>query len=129
MRAAVHPERSRGTSARRDPSTPLGVNGSVALGLLCLVFAACPPPVAGPEAVVDPLPYASPLMGTGGFAYFHGSAFPGACVPHGLVKVGPDTRGAKYGDLRFIHYSGYWAGDDTALGFSHLHLHGAGATN
>lgn len=104
------------------------VNGW-ALGLLCLVFAACAPPVAGPEAVVDPLPYASPLMGTGGFAYFHGSAFPGACVPHGLVKVGPDTRGAKYGDLRFIHYSGYWAGDDTALGFSHLHLHGAGATD
>ena len=68
-------------------------------------------------------------MGTGGFAYFHGSAFPGADVPHGLVKVGPDTRGAKYGDLRFIHYSGYWAGDDTAMGFSHLHLHGAGATD
>jgi predicted alpha-1,2-mannosidase len=68
-------------------------------------------------------------MGTGGFAYFHGSAFPGACVPHGLVKVGPDTRGAQYGDLRFIHYSGYWAGDDTAMGFSHVHLHGAGATD
>lgn len=77
----------------------------------------------------DPLAYASPLMGTGGFAYFHGAAFPGACVPHGLVKVGPDTRGAQYGDLRFIHYSGYWAGDDTAMGFSHLHLHGTGATD
>lgn len=77
----------------------------------------------------EPLAYASPLMGTGGFAYFHGAAFPGACVPHGLVKVGPDTRGAQYGDLRFIHYSGYWAGDDTAMGFSHLHLHGTGATD
>ena len=68
-------------------------------------------------------------MGTGGFAYFHGSAFPGACVPHGLVKVGPDTRGTQYGDLRFIHYSGYWAGDDTVMGFSHVHLHGAGAVD
>ncbi|MDP3152235.1 MAG: GH92 family glycosyl hydrolase [Archangium sp.] len=96
---------------------------------LFFVLAACVPAAPGPEAVADPIPYASPLMGTGGFAYFHGSAFPGACVPHGLVKVGPDTRGAKYGDLRFIHYSGYWAGDDTALGFSHLHLHGAGATD
>ncbi len=94
-----------------------------------LVMAACVPPGPSPEAVADPLPYASPLMGTGGFAYFHGSAFPGACVPHGLVKVGPDTRGQQYGDLPFIHYSGYWARDDTAMGFSHLHLHGAGATD
>ncbi len=98
--------------------------------LLLAVLSACPPPPApGPEVVADPLAYASPLMGTGGFAYFHGAAFPGACVPHGLVKVGPDTRGAQYGELRFIHYSGYWAGDDTAMGFSHLHLHGAGATD
>src|SRR3954471_7031217 len=94
-----------------------------------LALFACTPPAPGPEEVGDPLAYASPLMGTGGFAYFHGSVFPGACVPHGLVKVGPDTRGAQYGDLRFLHYSGSWAGDDTARGFSHLHLHGAGATD
>lgn len=95
---------------------------------VALALSACPPaPSPGPEPVADPLLFASPLMGTGGFAFFHGSAFVGACVPHGLVKVGPDTRGAKYGDLNFLHYSGYWAGDDTALGFSHLHLHGAGA--
>jgi predicted alpha-1,2-mannosidase len=99
---------------------------TTALLFLCV---ACTPPAPGPEPVVDALAYASPLMGTGGFAYFHGSVFPGADVPHGLAKVGPDTRGAKYGDLRFIHYSGYWAGDDTALGFSHLHLHGTGATD
>ena len=98
--------------------------------ILLLTLVACtPPPAPGPEPVADPLAYASPLMGTGGFAYFHGSAFPGACVPHGLAKVGPDTRGQQYGDLGFIHYSGYWAGDDTAMGFSHLHLHGAGATD
>ncbi len=97
--------------------------------LVLLLLAACPAPAPGPEAAADPLAYASPLMGTGGVGYFHGSAFPGACVPHGLIKVGPDTRGAKYGDLRFIHYSGYWAGDDTAMGFSHLHLHGTGATD
>ncbi len=96
--------------------------------LLMLWLSACPPAVEAPPAVVDPLVYASPKMGTGGFAYFHGSAFPGACVPHGLVKVGPDTRG-RYGTLPFVHYSGYWAGDDTVMGFSHLHLHGAGATD
>lgn len=65
-------------------------------------------------------------MGTGGFAFFHGAAFVGACVPHGLAKVGPDTRGDQYGDLSFIHYSGYWAGDDTITGFSSLHMHGVG---
>ena len=97
--------------------------------LFLLFIAACAPAVLGPDVVADPLAYASPAMGTGGFAYFHGSAFPGACVPHGLVKVGPDTRGAQYGDLRFIHYSGYWAGDDTVMGFSHVHLHGTGATD
>lgn len=96
--------------------------------LSVLLFTACAPAVVEPAAVVDPLTYASPKMGTGGFAYFHGSAFPGACVPHGLVKVGPDTRG-RYGTLPFVHYSGYWAGDDTVMGFSHLHLHGAGATD
>jgi len=68
-------------------------------------------------------------MGSGGFAYAAGSAFVGACVPHGLAKPGPDTIGKKYGVLRFIHFSGYWAGDETIRGFSQLHLHGTGATD
>lgn len=95
-----------------------------------VTLAACPPAPAEPEppAVDDPLAYASPAMGTGGFAYFHGSAFVGAAVPNGLVKAGPDTRG-RYGTLNFIHYSGYWADDDTVMGFSQLHLHGTGATD
>ena len=101
------------------------------LVVVALAFTACPPAepmTPNPEPVVDPLAWANPAMGTGGFAYFHGSAFPGACVPHGLVKAGPDTRG-RYGTLNFIHYSGYWSGDDTVMGFSQLHLHGTGATD
>lgn len=94
--------------------------------LSALVLASCTPPVAPPEPVADPVTYASPLMGTGGFAFFHGAAFVGAAVPHGLMKLGPDTRGQQYGDLNFIHFSGYWAGDDTITGFSHLHMHGVG---
>lgn len=94
--------------------------------LALAAFASCAPLDPGPEPVVDPLVYADPRMGTGGFAFFHGAAFVGACVPHGLVKVGPDTRGQQYGDLNFIHYSGYWSGDDTVLGFSTLHMHGVG---
>jgi predicted alpha-1,2-mannosidase len=69
----------------------------------------------------------SPLfIGSGGFAFGFGSAFPGACAPQGLAKVGPDTSG-RWGRVNFLHYSGYWYGDDTVVGFSHLHLHGTGA--
>lgn len=67
-------------------------------------------------------------MGSGGFGFAHGSAFTGACAPNGLAKVGPDTRG-PHGTINFLHYSGYWYGDDKIQGFSHLHLHGTGATD
>jgi putative alpha-1,2-mannosidase len=97
--------------------------------MLCLLLLACGPMAPEPQPVVDPLVYASPLMGSGGFAYAAGSAFVGAAVPHGLAKPGPDTIGKKYGALRFLHYSGYWAGDETIQGFSQLHLHGTGATD
>jgi predicted alpha-1,2-mannosidase len=79
-----------------------------------------------PQPVARPARYAVPFIGSGGFGYHHGSAFPGATAPHGLAKVGPDTKG-PFGTVRFLHYSGYWYGDDTVQGFSHLHLHGTGA--
>jgi len=66
------------------------------------------------------------FIGSGGFAFGFGSAFPGACAPQGLAKVGPDTSG-RWGRVNFLHYSGYWYGDDTIDGFSHMHLHGTGA--
>lgn len=71
-------------------------------------------------------PVAPLFIGSGGFAFGFGSAYPGACAPQGLVKVGPDTMG-RWGRVNFLHYSGYWYGDDTVRGFSHLHLHGTGA--
>lgn len=81
-----------------------------------------------PTEVAQPARYAVPFIGSGGFAYRNGSAFPGAAAPHGLAKVGPDTKG-PWGTVNFLHYSGYWYGDDTVQGFSHLHLHGTGATD
>jgi predicted alpha-1,2-mannosidase len=69
-----------------------------------------------------------PFIGSGGFGFRHGSAFPGASAPHGLAKVGPDTKG-PWGTVGFLHFSGYWYGDDIVQGFSHLHLHGTGATD
>ena len=96
-----------------------------------LITAACSgddgPPPELPE-VTDTVAYVDPTIGTGGLGFAHGSCFVGAAVPHGLVKLGPDTSG-PFGTVNFLHYSGYWAGDDKIRGFSHVHLHGAGATD
>ncbi len=70
-------------------------------------------------------PLAPLLIGSGGFGYSAGSAFPGALAPQGMAKVGPDTTGI-WGTVGFLHCSGYWYGDDTIQGFSHMHLHGTG---
>lgn len=85
-------------------------------------------PTTPPATKADPLTLASPFVGSGGFGYNFASAFPGALWPQGLVKVGPDTIGI-WGDINFLHYSGYWYGDDKITAFSHLHLHGTGATD
>jgi predicted alpha-1,2-mannosidase len=76
-----------------------------------------------PDTPVSPL-----FIGSGGFAYAYGSVSVSAAAPNGLVKVGPDTDG-PWGTVNFLHYSGYWYGDDTIQGFSHLHLSGTGATD
>jgi predicted alpha-1,2-mannosidase len=92
-----------------------------------VVAAGCPAPEPDPEPdPLDPIAHTDPFIGSGGFGFGVGSAFPGAVAPQGLVKVGPDTNG-PYGTVRFLHYSGYWYGDDKIQGFSHLHLHGTGA--
>lgn len=78
--------------------------------------------------VVDPLEWVDPAIGSGGYGYAYGSAFVGAAAPHGLVKLGPDTSG-EFGTIGFQHFSGYFAEDDTVETFSHMHLHGAGASD
>src|SRR3954462_7581295 len=85
-------------------------------------------PPALPE-VDDPVALVDPTIGTGGLGFGFGSCFVGAAVPPGLVKLGPDTSGPVFGTASFQHYSGYFAEDDRIQGFSHLHLHGTGATD
>ena len=75
-----------------------------------------------------PVPVEPMFIGSGGFGYAVGSAFVGAATPQGMMKVGPDTKG-PWGTINFLHCSGYWYGDDVIQGFSHLHLHGTGATD
>jgi predicted alpha-1,2-mannosidase len=76
-----------------------------------------------PTTPVSPL-----FIGSGGFAYSFGSVTVGATAPNGLVKVGPDTDG-PWGTVNFLHYCGYWYGDNIIQGFSHMHLSGTGATD
>ncbi|HRI51646.1 MAG TPA: GH92 family glycosyl hydrolase [Pseudomonadota bacterium] len=103
--------------------------------LLPLVACGAPEPASVPPAPAPPpltrveqaLGYADPFIGSGGFGFRDGSAFPGAAAPHGLAKVGPDTRGEMFGTVRFLHFIGYWYDDNVIQGFSHLHLHGTGA--
>lgn len=65
------------------------------------------------------------FIASGGPAYGYGSVNPGAQVPFGAMRLGPDTT-LKAGDISFRHFSGYNAEDDTIRAFSHTHLVGAG---
>jgi len=88
-----------------------------------------PPPDPGPAVTWrESSPVTPVFVGSGGFGYSFGSATVSAAAPQGLVKAGPDTKG-PWGTIGFLHFSGYWYGDDTIQGFSHLHLHGTGATD
>jgi predicted alpha-1,2-mannosidase len=51
----------------------------------------------------------------------HGHTTPAACVPFGMVQLGPDTYNADWDAC-----SGYHAGDRSLMGFSHTHLSGTG---
>ena len=61
--------------------------------------------------------YVNPFIGTD----YHGHTFPGACLPHGMVQLSPDTR-----TLGWDACSGYHFSDTSILGFSHTHLSGTG---
>jgi putative alpha-1,2-mannosidase len=41
----------------------------------------------------DPASYVDPTIGSGGLYFRYGAAFPGASLPHGMAKPGPDTTG------------------------------------
>ncbi|MBP8805214.1 MAG: GH92 family glycosyl hydrolase [Kofleriaceae bacterium] len=96
-----------------------------AIAIACGDDRVVPPPL--PE-VTDPIPLVDPTIGTGGIGFSYGSSFVGAAVPHGLIKLGPDTSG-PFGTVAFQHFSGYYADDDVIERFSHLHLHGAGVAD
>jgi len=70
----------------------------------------------------------NPFIGTGGLPWVCGNNFPGAMVPLGMVRLGPETVSWLTGK-RALNTSGYYYGDDHVLGFSHTRLNGTGATD
>jgi predicted alpha-1,2-mannosidase len=72
--------------------------------------------------------YINPMIG----ATQMGHTFPGACVPHGIVQLSPDTdtiphnlNGAYQKDA-YRYCAGYQYDDPTIVGFSHTHFSGTG---
>ncbi len=97
--------------------------------VLCAVLGvACAQSAPPPAPVSDPIAYVDTRLGSGGFGYGAGNCFPGAQVPDGMALVGPDTTG-KYARIDFLHFDGYWDGDDTIQGFSQIHLSGTGGSD
>jgi len=76
----------------------------------------------------DKASYVNPMIGTQKM----GHTFPGACVPHGIVQLSPDTdtiphniNGVYQADA-YRYCAGYQYDDRTIVGFSHTHLSGTG---
>jgi predicted alpha-1,2-mannosidase len=72
--------------------------------------------------------WVDPLIGTGGIPWVCGENFPGAMVPFGMVRLGPETASILI-HKRALNTSGYYYGDEQLLGFSHTRLNGTGATD
>ena len=72
--------------------------------------------------------WVNPFIGTGGYPWVCGHNFPGAMVPFGMVRLGPETA-SMLTRKRALNTSGYYYGDDQILGFSHTRLVGTGATD
>ncbi|HMQ74828.1 MAG TPA: GH92 family glycosyl hydrolase [Flavobacteriales bacterium] len=98
-----------------------GRPGGSTLQGLCLVLAATVGMTAYAQNPARDL--VNPFVGTGG----HGHTFPGACVPHGLVQLSPDTRPDGIND--WDGCGGYHHSDSVIYGFSHTHLSGTGVAD
>lgn len=74
------------------------------------------------------LDYVNPMIGT----VKMGHTFPGACVPHGIVQLSPDTDtiphnvNGVYQKDAYKYCAGYQHDDNTIVGFSHTHFSGTG---
>ena len=72
------------------------------------------------------------LRGSNDRDEWYGTYFPGACVPHGLVQLSPDTDtvphnvNGTYQPRAYEYCAGYQHRDSSIVGFSHTHFNGTG---
>ncbi len=69
---------------------------------------------------IDYTQFVNPFIGTDGT----GHAFPGACLPFGMVQPSPDNR-----DNGWDYTSGYQYKDSIIIGFSQTHMNGTGISD
>jgi putative alpha-1,2-mannosidase len=99
---------------------------TVALAVLSVACRAAAAGASVPSASCSALlAKTDPRVGSGGLGYGYGSINPGASVPRGVLRLGPDTT-LKASNLAFQHFSGYDSLDDKVRMFSHTHFVGAG---
>ena len=88
-------------------------------------------PKAVPQQIIDDFPLAAQVnsfIGTGGVPWTCAYNFPGASMPFGVMRLGPETE-SFIRDARALNTSGYFYGDNKIIGFSHTRLIGTGATD
>lgn len=99
----------------------MSLNKKIAIAITLLIMSAT-------TAAQDKTKYANPMIGT----VKMGHTFPGACVPHGIVQLSPDTDtiphniGGVYQKDTYKYCAGYQHDDQSIVGFSHTHLSGTG---
>lgn len=76
--------------------------------------------VAARSTAEDLSQWADPFVGTA----YNGHTVPGAACPFGMVQASPDTGTEGWG-----YCSGFRWDDDSALGFSQMHLNGTGCAD
>lgn len=84
--------------------------------------------ISGVISAQDKSSYVNPFIGTAKM----GHTFPGACFPHGIVQLSPDTDtiphniNGIYQKDAYRYCAGYQYEDKTIVGFSHTHFNGTG---
>ncbi len=85
---------------------------------------------AAAATLPPPLSLVDPFIGSGGLGFGAGSHNPGAQIPFGSFRLGPDTglrvAGTTVVQPSFDHFGGYAHADNAVIAFSHTHLVGAG---
>ncbi len=81
------------------------------------------PPFEWPEESL--VEHVDPFIGTGGIGYQVGTINPGAFVPFGMVKPGPDT-GIGGLQISYLNCTGYHYDQTHVWGFTHSRINGMG---